>query len=206
MLLLKSPGNNLDATIYYCKGGIMATIRKGKQAVLLIVDVQVGVVKGAWEAERIIRNINTALKEARSKDVPVIWVQHIGGNLKEGSPEWQIIPELSPREDDVIIQKHFNSAFEETKLEETLADQGVTRIVLAGAATNWCIRATAYAVLERGYDLNLIADCHTTGDLNLENGTTIPAELIIQELNTVMDWVNYPGRVSRVFEVPEVQF
>ena len=33
----------------------MATIRKGNHAVLLIVDVQVGVVEGAWEVDRIIQ-------------------------------------------------------------------------------------------------------------------------------------------------------
>jgi nicotinamidase-related amidase len=138
--------------------------------------------------------------------VPVVWVQHIGGKLKKDSPEWQIVPELFPQAGDVIIHKNYNSSFEETNLEETLAHLGVTRILLAGAATNWCIRATAYAALERGYDLTLIADGHTTEDLALENDTTIPAEHIIQELNTVMDWVTYPGRESRVFDVHAVQF
>jgi hypothetical protein len=33
-----------------------------------------------------------------------------------------------------------------------------------------------------------------------ENGAPIPAEHIIQELNTVMDWLQYPGRESRVCE------
>ena len=184
----------------------MATIRKGNHTVLLIVDVQVGVMEGAWEADRVIQNINTAVEKARSQDVPVVWVQHIGGKLKQDSPEWQIVPALSPQADDVIIHKYYNSSFEETNLEEVLADLGVTRIVLAGAATNWCIRATAYAALERGYDLTLIADGHTTEDLDLENDTTIPAEHIIQDLNTIMDWVTYPGRESRVFEVHVVQF
>lgn len=184
----------------------MASIRKGNQAVLLIVDVQVGVVDGAWEADRIIQNIKRAVEKARAQDVPVVWVQHIGGELKEDSPAWQIVPVLTPQPDEAMIQKHYNSAFEGTSLEETLADLGVARIVLAGAATNWCIRATAYAALERGYDLTLIADGHTTEDLELENGTIIPAEQIIQELNTIMAWVQYPGRASRVFEAGSVPF
>ncbi|MDW7755880.1 MAG: isochorismatase family protein, partial [Brevefilum sp.] len=77
----------------------MATIRKGNQAVLLIVDFQIGVVEGAREVDRIIQNINTAVDAARIQDVPVVWVQHIGGKLKEDSPEWQIVPELSPQAD-----------------------------------------------------------------------------------------------------------
>jgi nicotinamidase-related amidase len=184
----------------------MATIRKGHRAVLLIVDVQVGVIEDAWEADRIVQNISRAVEKARSQNVPIVWVQHNGRSLKQDSPQWQIVPELSPRADEAIIQKNYNSSFEETNLEETLESLGAARIILAGAATNWCIRATAYAALERGYDLTLIADGHTTEDLEPENGPIIPAEHIIHDLNTIMDWVRYPGRENRVFRVDEIQF
>jgi len=184
----------------------MATIRKGHRAVLLIVDVQVGVVEDAWEADRIVQNISRAVEKARSQNVPIVWVQHSGRSLKKDSPQWQLVPELSPRADEVIIQKNYNSSFEETNLEETLESLGATRIILVGAATNWCIRATAYAALERGYDLTLIADGHTTGDLELEDSITVPAEHVILDLNTIMAWVTYPGRENQVIGVDEIQF
>ena len=57
--------------------------------------------------------------------------------------------------------------FEPTKLEEELALLGATHITLAGAMTNWCIRATAYGALERGYDLTLVKDAHTTANVDL---------------------------------------
>ena len=46
--------------------------------------------------------------------------------------------------------------------------------MLAGAATQWCslATATAFAALERGYDLTLIEDAHTTGTMTLDDGTT----------------------------------
>jgi len=53
-----------------------------------------------------------------------------------------------------------------------LASLDATHIVLAGAATNWCIRATASGALERGYDLTLVNDAHTTGSMALDDGTT----------------------------------
>ena len=184
----------------------MAKIRKGNKAALVIVDVQVGVMREAWEPSRIIQNIGTSVQKARNYEVPIIWVQHSDEELVSGSDDWQIPAALSPTEDDLRIYKHYNSAFEATELEEKLAQLGVTHIALAGAATNWCIRATAYAALERGYDLTLIKDAHTTGTIELENGAKIEAENIIDELNIVMEWVSYPGRKNRTVSANDLDF
>lgn len=59
----------------------MAIAREGNKGVLLVVDVQVGVMQNAWEAPRIIKNIGTAVEKARSQGVPVLWVQHSDDEL-----------------------------------------------------------------------------------------------------------------------------
>ncbi len=66
----------------------MATVRDGNQSVLLVVDVQVGVMKDAWEAARIVANVARAVERAREQAVPVIWVQHESDELPNGSPPW----------------------------------------------------------------------------------------------------------------------
>ena len=184
----------------------MAIIREGKKAVLLVVDVQVGVMRTAWDTPRIIKNINSAVEKARSQGIPVIWVQHSDNELVDGSPDWQLVPELSSAEGEIHIHKQFNSSFEQTSLEETLARLGATRIVLAGAATNWCIRATAYGALDRGYDLTLIKDAHTTETIKFEDGTKIEASDIILELNIAMKWLSYPGRTNSTASAEEIDF
>jgi nicotinamidase-related amidase len=184
----------------------VATVRKGNKGVLLIVDVQVGVMSGSWEAPRIIQNVSRVVGRARAHGVPVIWVQHSDQELPYGSAEWELPPDLVPVKGEPVIHKQFNSAFEQTLLEQELAHLGATHIVLAGAATNWCIRATAYGALDRGYDLTLVKDAHTTGTVELENGTKIEAANIIDELNMVMTWVSYPGRTSGTATVDEVDF
>lgn len=184
----------------------MATIREGTRTALLVVDVQVGVMSSVWEAPRIIANLLSAVEKARRGGTPVIWVQHEDEELVQGSPEWQIVPELVPAADELQIFKKFNSSFEQTPLEEDLARLGISHIVLSGAASNWCIRATAYAVLDGGYDLTLIKDGHTTGTMEFEDGGRIEAENIVLELNTVMEWLSYPGRSSRSIPVKELEF
>jgi nicotinamidase-related amidase len=172
----------------------------------MVVDVQVGVVNEAWDAARIVKNVARAVERARVQAVPVIWVQHSDENLNYGSPQWQWVPELVPADGEPLIQKHFNSSFEQTTLEAELARLGATHIVLAGAATNWCIRATAYGALERGYDLTLVKDAHTTETMVMEDGTRIEASSVIQELNIAMTWVSYPGRKNGTAKAEEVNF
>ena len=184
----------------------MATVRDGNKGVLLIVDAQVGVMREAWDAPRVIRNVARAVERARADGTPVIWVQHSDTDLVHGSPEWQWVPELAPAAGEPLVHKRFNSSFEETALEEHLARLGATHIALAGAATNWCIRATAYGALDRGYDLTLIKDAHTTGTMELENGARIEAESVIHDLNIAMTWLSYPGRKNGTATAEEIDF
>jgi len=184
----------------------MATIRKGNKGVLLVVDVQVGVMSEAWDAPRIIKNVSRAVERARAQGVPVIWVQHSSSDLPHGSPQWQWVPELAPAKSEPLIHKQFNSSFEQTALDDELVKLGATHIALAGAETNWCIRATAYGALERGYDLTLIKDAHTTGTIELDNGTKIEAESVINDLNIAMTWLSYPGRTNGAATAESVDF
>jgi len=184
----------------------MASVREGNKGVLMVVDVQVGVVGEAWEAPRVIANVARAVERARAQGVPVIWVQHADEELAHGSPAWQWVPDLVPADGETRIHKHFNSSFEQTTLDNELAKLGATHIALAGAATNWCIRATAYAALERGYDLTLVKDAHTTATMALDDGTTIEAADVVRELNIAMTWLSYPGRANGTAKAEEIDF
>jgi nicotinamidase-related amidase len=113
---------------------------------------------------------------------------------------------LAPADGEPLIHKQFNSSFEQTALDAELAELGATHIALAGAVTNWCIRATAYGALKRGYDLTLIEDAHTTGKIELDNAATIEAAGLVRELNIAMTWVSYPGRTNGTATAEEVDF
>ena len=184
----------------------MSTIRSGNQPVLFVVDVQVGVMAQAWEAPRVIQNICQVVTRSREAHVPIIWVQHDDEDMPRDTPEWQLVPELKPLATEGRIYKNFNSSFEQTDLEAQLASLGVTHIVLAGAASNWCIRATAHGALERGYDLTLVEDAHTTQTLDFGNGTKIEAATIVLELNTAITWLAYPGRKNTTGKAASVDF
>jgi nicotinamidase-related amidase len=182
------------------------TTRSGSRSALLVVDVQVGVVVQAWDRDRIIGNVSLAVRKARDSDVPVVWVQHHNEELERESPAWQWVPELEPLPGELHIHKSYNSAFESTELLSELDRLGVGRIFLAGAATNWCIRATAYGALDRGFDITLISDAHTTQDMELAPGRVVEARSVVDDLNVAMRWLAYPGRSNAAVPVAEATF
>jgi len=184
----------------------LSTIRSGNQAVLLVVDVQAGVVATAWEAPRVVANVARVVARAREQRVPVIWVQHDDEDLPRGSAAWQLAEGLAPAEGEARVFKQYNSSFEATDLDAELARHQASHIVLAGAASNWCIRATAYGALERGYDLTLVKDAHTTRDMELPGGARVEAARIVDELNIAMTWLSYPGRSNATATAEEVDF
>ncbi|MCK9684112.1 cysteine hydrolase family protein [Scleromatobacter humisilvae] len=184
----------------------MAIVRPGSRRVLLVVDVQVAVMKDGWEAPRVIANVAQAVERARAQGVPVLWVQHESEDMRYDSPGWQWVPELVPAAGEVRLFKKYTSSFEETPLELELGRLDASHIVLAGAQSNWCIRATAYGALDRGYDLTLVADAHTTDAIERGDGSVIEARAIVDDLNIAMTYVEYPGRKARAVAVGELAF
>ncbi|MEY4560507.1 MAG: hypothetical protein RL460_485, partial [Actinomycetota bacterium] len=103
----------------------MSTLAGRDKSALLVIDVQNGVVEGAYNLESVLKNINTAVAKARSAAVPVIWVQHSDEELVLESDDWQIVPQLEPASGEGKVRKVHRSSFEATDLEQILTDFGV---------------------------------------------------------------------------------
>ena len=179
-------------------------INRGRSA-LLIIDVQNEVVEDAFFRDQVIDNINTLIESARKSSVPVIWVQHSDEGLPIDSHGWQIVPELIPLGGERIIQKTFRSSFEATDLENTLSELGVSKLFICGAQTNNCIRHTSHNALDRGYDVVLVSDAHTTSDYEW-NGHTITAKVVIDEQNDNLSSYTLPGRQGLAVESSSISF
>ena len=125
----------------------MTSLLDRPNTALLVVDVQNDVVGNAVHRDEVIANINSLIDQARAKRVPVIWVQHADDNLVEGSDGWQYVPELQRLEAEPLVHKQYGDSFEDTKLESELAQRGIGRLVVTGAQTDACIRATLHGAL-----------------------------------------------------------
>ena len=180
----------------------MTTLGRTKSA-LLVIDVQNQVVDGAYNKDQVVANINIAVGKARSAGVPVVWVQHSDEWMPIGSDDWQIVAELTPADDEARVGKLYRNSFEATDLESVLERLDVGHVYVSGAQTNNCVRFTSHGALDRGYDVTLIKDAHTTTDYT-SGGAVIPAEVLVRDLNASFSEEELPGRSASAANVAEV--
>lgn len=183
----------------------MSSLPDRPNTALLIVDVQNGVVAEAHDRDAVIANINTVLERARGAGTPVIWVQHTNEGLPEGSDSWQYVDELKREDSEPVVHKHFGDSFEETDLEDLLAERKVGHLVVTGAQTDACIRSTLHGALVRGYDATLVADAHTTDDPS-QWGLPLNAEQVIAHTNMYWSDSAAPGRSGSTVPTADLDF
>lgn len=183
----------------------MTTLSDRPNTALVVIDVQNDVVGGAHDRDGVIANINTLVDKARSSGTPVVWVQHNDpNNMPIDSDGWQYVPELKRDETEPLVHKQYGDSFEDTDLEDILAQRKVGRLVVAGAQTDMCIRSTLHGALVRGYDATLVEDAHTTEDLS-EYGAPTP-DKVIAHTNIYWEEHKAPGRVGGIVKTADVDF
>lgn len=120
-------------------------------------------------------NIKKLLDYCRSVGVPVIYTKEshrpnlidIGRELDgdepvhclEGSHGIEIVQELAPQPQDYVIIKRRYSGFFQTDLKSLLDGLRVDTLIIVGAATDVCVRATATDAQQYGYYVQVPSDC-----------------------------------------------
>jgi maleamate amidohydrolase len=84
--------------------------------------------------------------------------------LEPGSPWVEIDPRIAPLEGEPVLSKYFASAFFGTTLASALASVDADTVVVTGASTSGCVRATALDALQHGY--RVLVPREAVGDRN----------------------------------------
>jgi len=148
---------------------------------LLIIDVQHALCIGeeaAFDIDQVIMRINAISAKAAAAGVPVILIQHEedDGSLQFDTRGWQLADDLVVRPGDLRIRKTAPDSFHQTGLQALLQEHGITRLVVCGLQSDFCVNSTVRRALELGYTVDLAADAHSTVD----NGELSAAQITAQ--------------------------
>ena len=149
----------------------------GRRPALLVIDMSLGFTSPDsplhCELDDVVGAIEKLLTAARTKELPIVYTSVSYGagekavakafidkipillTLAAGSPFTEIDPRLAPRPDEPVLNKLFASAFFGTPLQSLLAAHGCDSVIVTGASTSGCVRATAVDVLQNGYLLTI---------------------------------------------------
>jgi len=145
----------------------------GRRPALLVVDVNVGFTDRTsplvCELDGVVAAIGRLLDEARRAQIPVVYttVSYTEGDktaaaafiekvpalvtLEAGSRWVEIDPRVAPLPHEPVLNKLFASAFFGTALSSLLVAAGCDSVIVTGASTSGCVRATAVDALQHGY-------------------------------------------------------
>lgn len=174
-----------------------------QRSALLVIDVQNDVVVNAHDRDAVVGTIAGLVERARAEDVPVVWVQHADEGLVDGTPGWEIVPELPVADGEHVVHKHHRDSFDGTTLGGELERLGVDRLVVTGAQTDFCVRWTLHGAQARGFETVLVGDGHTTDD----GDAAIPtAAQLIEHTNRYWKNQSSTGRTHDVVSAADVTF
>jgi len=176
---------------------------RGGATALLVIDVQDAVVEDGFDSQGVVERIGRVVDAARAAGTPVIYIQHEDEWMTPGTEGWHIRPEVAPVVGEPLVAKRYPDAFAETELADTLSGLGVGHLIVTGAQSDGCIRATSHRALMEGYDVTLVSDAHTTSEREF-NGVTVTAEQNVAQVNAAAPWILYPNTTSSLATSDEV--
>jgi maleamate amidohydrolase len=164
----------------YAKARLGESITMGSRPAVLVVDFSCGFTDPECDlgsdltAE--VEATRRLLDAARDRGLPVIfttigfeesrkdgglWLQKVPslGDLQLGGRWVELDPRLERRPDETVIVKKVASAFFGTNLASVLISQGIDSVILCGATTSGCVRATAIDLLQYGFPTLVPREC-----------------------------------------------
>ena len=173
-------------------------------AALIIIDVQKGMFAipdtPPHDGEAVVDRIAGLIARARAAGIPVFFVQHDGGaedpSFHPGREGFPFHDKLTPQPGDSLTVKQKSSAFTGTDLDLRLRRAGVDHLVITGMQSEYCVDSAVRGAAERGYQITLVADGHSTFDTKVAN-----AEQIIAIQNDTLS-----GSFATVVPAADVRF
>ncbi|WP_017729555.1 isochorismatase family protein [Halalkalibacterium ligniniphilum] len=152
------------------------TISIGERPALLIIDMSYGFVDseyrlGSSEAGYpTVNNIKELIPFVRQKGFPIIYTTGFSEEYEAGNGRWkggvpkvereiEIVADLKPEPEDIVLQKRRPSGFFGTNLVDMLIYHQVDSLIVTGMSTSGCVRATVVDAFSYNYKVLVPQEC-----------------------------------------------
>jgi nicotinamidase-related amidase len=124
--------------------------------------------------ELVVPNIQRLLATARRNGIEVLHLRvasqtqdgrdstlrykALGLRTPRDTKEAEILPELAPEGDELVISKVTSSAFHSTNIDRLLRNLGIRNLIITGVVTNGCVESTARSAAEYDYGTIVVED------------------------------------------------
>jgi nicotinamidase-related amidase len=186
----------------------MTQITEGSVSVLLVMDVQRGIVERFPAGDGYLERLATAIAAARTGGLPVVYVKlgfrpghpevsprnltfsqaAAAGRFADGDADAEIHPAVAPAPGDPVVTKRRVSAFTGSDLEVLLRGLGADTLVLTGIATSGVVLSTLRQAADLDYRLVVLSDGCLDADAEVHRVLTEKVFPRQAAVVTVADW------------------
>jgi maleamate amidohydrolase len=164
----------------YAAGGLAGRLAPGQRPAVVVVDLVRGFTDPdappGSDLDAVVAATGELISRARAAGLPVVyttiafaadeldsvlWLRKMPAMrvLVEGSPWVEVDERLSRRPEEPVVVKRAASAFNGTALDDMLRATGADSVILCGATTSGCIRATAIDACAAGWPTFVPREC-----------------------------------------------
>jgi nicotinamidase-related amidase len=158
------------------------------------------VLKASRENGVLVIYVNTSMRATFPELSPAAAAAPISRNVVvdkahlRGSKDVQVIDQLKPLENEIMILNFNPSAFSYTELDLILRNKGITHLVLSGVSTNWVVETTARDGACMGYFIYTLEDCCNSTSDEMHNW---PITNVLPKLGAVINSETYIAALQK---------
>ena len=109
-----------------------------------------------------------------------------------------VIDELTPAADDLIVVKTRYSGFFNTELDERLTSLGIKYLIVTGCTTSVCVESTVRDAMFRDYSCVVLADC--TGEPIAQDAPRSNHDASLAVIQAVIGWSSDSATIIAAFD------
>ncbi len=126
-----------------------------ENSIFILIDVQGKLSEIVYESESVMKSLEVLIQGMNALEVPILWMEQIPAKI---GPTRESLAKLMRPANSPISKTHF-SVCREKEAMAVLEASNRKQVILAGIEAHICVHQTACDLIDKGYEVQVVADC-----------------------------------------------